>query len=241
MTGPGGRSRGTSPSRPGGALATRPLHFVWLADCSGSMAHDGKIQALNTAIRETLPHMRQVAADNPNAHVLVRVLRFASGASWHVAEPTTVEEFSWRDLDAGGVTDLGAALHLVADVLKVPPMSDRALPPVLVLVSDGQPTDDYEAGLQRLLAEPWGERAVRMAVAIGQDADRDVLEQFIATDGAHPLRANSPESLVRQIRWASTAALQSASAPAGGVAGRKLAGKGVPVPDDVGASSAEVW
>ena len=58
-----------------------------------------------------------------------------------------------------------------------------------------------------------------MAVAIGQDADRDVLEQFIATDGAHPLRANSPESLVRQIRWASTAALQSASAPAGAADG----------------------
>ena len=31
--------------RPGGELATRPLHFIWIADCSGSMATDGKIQA----------------------------------------------------------------------------------------------------------------------------------------------------------------------------------------------------
>jgi len=23
--------------RPGGELATRPLHFIWMADCSGSM------------------------------------------------------------------------------------------------------------------------------------------------------------------------------------------------------------
>ena len=31
--------------RPGGELASRPLHFIWLADCSGSMSIDGKIQA----------------------------------------------------------------------------------------------------------------------------------------------------------------------------------------------------
>ena len=24
--------------RPGGELATRPLHFIWIADCSGSMS-----------------------------------------------------------------------------------------------------------------------------------------------------------------------------------------------------------
>ena len=64
--------------RPGGELATRPLHFIWLADCSGSMGSDGKIQALNTAIREAVPHMQRVADENPNAHVLVRAVKFAS-------------------------------------------------------------------------------------------------------------------------------------------------------------------
>ncbi len=47
---------------PGGALASLDfLHFVWIADCSGSMGLDGKIQALNNAIREAIPHMQQVA------------------------------------------------------------------------------------------------------------------------------------------------------------------------------------
>ncbi|MEZ4834079.1 MAG: hypothetical protein R2873_19210 [Caldilineaceae bacterium] len=44
---------------PGGALASRPLHFIWIADCSGSMGHGGKIQALNNAIREVIPHMQR--------------------------------------------------------------------------------------------------------------------------------------------------------------------------------------
>ena len=64
--------------RPGGELATRPLHFIWITDCSGSMKSHGKIQALNTAIREATPHMQKVADENPNAEVLVRALKFST-------------------------------------------------------------------------------------------------------------------------------------------------------------------
>ena len=47
-------------NRPGGEMATRPLHFIWIVDCSGSMAGE-KIQALNFAVREALPEMIKVA------------------------------------------------------------------------------------------------------------------------------------------------------------------------------------
>lgn len=200
-------------NRPGGKLATRPLHFIWILDASGSMAIDGKIQALNNAIRETIPHMRQVADENPNARVLVRALRFANGASWHVSTPTSVDKFEWNDLESQGVTDMGRALEMVADELRIPPMTDRALPPVLVLISDGQPTDDMARGLHALMQQPWGKKAVRVAIAIGEDADLDILQQFIGNPDVRPLHANNPEALVRSIKFVSTAVLQAASAP----------------------------
>jgi len=200
-------------------LATRPLHFVWLADCSGSMASDGKIQALNTAIREAVPHMQRVADENPNAHVLVRAAKFSSGAQWHIAEATPVADFKWSDLRADGHTDMGKALRLVAEQLKMPPMSERALPPVLVLVSDGQPTDQFDAGLQALMEQPWGKKAVRIAIAIGEDADLDVLQKFIGHPEIKPLQANNPEALVNYVKWVSTAVLQSASSPASQMSG----------------------
>ncbi|MDQ3041336.1 MAG: VWA domain-containing protein, partial [Acidobacteriota bacterium] len=140
--------------RPGGELASRPLHFIWIADSSGSMEQDGKIQSLNTAIREAVPHMKKVAEDNPNAQVLVRAVKFSNGAQWHISQPTPVADFGWTDLVAEGETDMGKGLELVAEQLKMPPMSDRALPPVLVLVSDGQPTDDFDAGLKALMEQP---------------------------------------------------------------------------------------
>ena len=220
--------------RPGGELASRPLHFIWIADSSGSMEQDGKIQALNTAIREAIPHMRKVAEDNPNAQVLVRAVRFSSGAQWHISQPTPVADFAWTDLTAEGETDMGKALQLVAEQLKMPPMSERALPPVLVLVSDGQPTDDFDAGLKALMNEPWGKKAVRIAISIGRDADNDVLQKFIAHPELKPLAANSPEALVKHIKWASTAVLKSASSPAAGADTPKPApgepASGVPIP-----------
>ncbi|MCA1628033.1 MAG: hypothetical protein LC742_08735, partial [Acidobacteria bacterium] len=81
---------------------------------------------------------------------------------------------------------------------------------------DGQPTDDFDKGLKDLLDQPWGKKAVRIAISIGQDSDADVLQKFIAHPEMKPLAANSPESLVKHIKWASTAVLKSASSPAAG-------------------------
>jgi uncharacterized protein YegL len=201
------------PESPGGRLATRPLHFFWLADCSGSMAADGKIQALNNAIREAIPHLGDVAADNPYAELLVRTIAFSTGARWHIETPTPADTLRWTDLDAGGFTDLGAAIELLTEQLHVPPMPERALPPAVVLISDGQPTDDFDAALEHLLAEPWGRRAVRLAIAIGRDADHGTLQQFIGRDDLQPMTANNPEQLVAMIRWASTVASRLASVP----------------------------
>lgn len=199
--------------RPGGELSTRPLHFIWLCDCSGSMGVNGKIQSLNNAIHQSIPLMREAAADNPNAQVLVRALKFSTGAQWHISQPTPVEAFEWNDLSADGVTDLGKGLALLTEQLKMPPMTDRALPPVLVLLSDGQPTDHFSDGLNQLMQQPWGKKAVRISIAIGQDADYDVLQKFIGHSELQPLSANNPDALIDRIRWVSTAVLKTVSAP----------------------------
>lgn len=219
------------PSLPGtGGLSARPLQFIWVVDCSSSMNQQGKIQSLNTAIRESIKPMRSTADDNPFAEILVRALKFASGASWHIAQPTPVDAFEWIDVTADGVTDMGQALKILAEELKVERMPERGLPPVLVLVSDGMPSDNFEAGLKVLLDEPWGKRAVRMAIAIGEDSDHEILQKFIANKEIPVLQANNPESLVKYIRFVSTAVLQAASAPPSKTTDDSSSGGNVPIP-----------
>jgi uncharacterized protein YegL len=200
-------------------MASRPLHFIWLTDASGSMRVDGKIQALNHAIREAIPHMRAVAQESPHASVFVNAIRFADDARWMDDKLTPVSEFRWDDLEAGGATAMGEALTMVGNALQPPLMTDRALPPVLVLVTDGLPTDDFQAGLDHLLSKPWGRQALRIVVAIGEDSAssqaQEIFRAFMANDALRPFHANNPEVLAEQIRWVSTAVLQSVSSPAG--------------------------
>lgn len=196
--------------RPGGEMAKRPLHFFWVVDCSGSMYGD-KIAKVNYAIQSTIPDMQQAAADNTNAQLLIQAMKFSTGATWMTSQPVKIEDYVWSDLNAYGVTELGKAFDLLADQLRIPPMSERALPPVIVLLSDGQPTDQYKANLNKLLTLPWGRKAVRIAIAIGRDADKDVLTEFTGNTEL-VLEANNPQTLVSMIKWASTVAKQ-VSAP----------------------------
>ncbi|WP_069471335.1 vWA domain-containing protein [Candidatus Marithrix sp. Canyon 246] len=230
--------------RPGGELATRPLHFILLADCSGSMNIDGKIQALNNAIREAIPHMQAIANENPNAEILVRAIKFADGASWHISQPTPIDKFQWVDLTSGGLTDMGEALSLLSEQLKIPPMSDRALPPVLVLISDGLPTDDINNGLKTLMALPWGKKSVRIAIAVGEDADQEILQRFIDNTNIKPLQANNADQLVKYIKWVSTVILKSASSPSSQVNYMNSSGMNVPIPklpENEPSSATDVW
>lgn len=181
--------------------ARSPLHFIWIVGRSGSMNDDGKIQALNNAIREAVPHLASAARENPHVELLLSAVSFSGGAYWHVPTPTPVEHFEWNDLTADGPRDMGAALRLVAGRLEELSTDEFSPPPVLVLISDWSPTDDFRGGLRALMDQPWGKKSVRIAIAVGEGADLSVLQEFIGNSEMRPLQANSPEALVNYIKW----------------------------------------
>jgi len=230
--------------RPGGEISNRPLYYFFVADCSGSMGVDGKIESLNHSVKDAIPHMIDVARENPNAQILIRALKFSSGAQWHINDPVPVEEFEWTDLSAGGVTDMGAAFDALAEQLKIPPMPARALPPVILLLSDGMPTDDYAPALRNLLKLPWAQKAVRLAIGIGRDRNLDVLQRFIDNPEIRPFEVNNPEEMVKYIKWATTVPIKAASSPASQVTSAGTISTGnVPLvmPADTSTNSTKVW
>src|SRR5580700_9229223 len=89
---------------PGGshAMSSRPVHFFWILDTSGSMGVKDKIGQLNRAIRDAIPAMRGAAGDNPTAQLLIRAVAFDSSARWHISSPVPIDQFEWTDVSAGG-------------------------------------------------------------------------------------------------------------------------------------------
>ncbi|GAB2986140.1 vWA domain-containing protein [Nocardioides montaniterrae] len=210
--------------RLGGALARKPLHFIFVLDVSGSMARGGRIQALNNAMSEVLPQLRDEARANPHAELLVRVLAFADEPRWVVEKPTPVDDITWSRLAAvpKGFTELGSALTALAAALDDLDESASAFPPAIILVSDGRPTQSsgvtFAEGLATLLANRWGASAVRLALGVGRDADMDALKLFIGDPEIPLLRADNPQQLVEYVVWASKAASKVASRPVVGPA-----------------------
>ncbi len=194
------------------ALARRQLQVIFALDCSGSMQGD-RIASLNYAMRTALPELADVAAENPEIDVRVRILRVADRAEWQSETCLPAADYPWTDLKADGETNMGAALTLLGAALSKEAMTGRQLPPVLVLASDGLPTDDFEAGLASFFAADFADSAVRVGIAIGTDADLGPLERFIRHPSAKPLRANNATELVDRIKWATTAPVKAVSAP----------------------------
>jgi uncharacterized protein YegL len=173
---------------PGGGVARRPLHFIVMADCSGSMKGE-KMQALNYALRSMLPHLVDWERDQLQAQLLIRILAFASAPQWYVPDPIPVAELStrWRNLEyvPMGRTNMGPAFRAVAEVLGPDRLERRALRPAILLVTDGLPTDPpggFEQGLAMLLESAAGRSALRLAVAIGRDASSEPLDRFRSPD-----------------------------------------------------------
>ncbi|HEY7430058.1 MAG TPA: vWA domain-containing protein [Streptosporangiaceae bacterium] len=195
---------------PGGGVARRPLHFIVMADCSGSMKGE-KIQSLNYALRAMLPHLVAWERDQVQAQLLVRILGFATVPRWHVRDPLPVADVlaGWQNLEYvhQGRTNIGPAFGVTAGVLGPDRLERRALRPALLLITDGLPTDPpggFEAGLAELLSTPAGRSALRVGVAIGRDANSEPLNRF-RSPGTPILVADSTDDIVERLVAASIA------------------------------------
>jgi uncharacterized protein YegL len=194
---------------PGGGVARRPLHFIIMADCSGSMAGE-RMQALNYAIADMLPQLADWERDQMVAQVLVRVLSFATVAKWHVPDPVPARELRWKALQAveGGYTNMGPAFREVASAIGPDRLESRALRPAILLVTDGRPTDlgdEFAAGLRALTSFPAGRASLRLAIAIGREAKSEHLEEFIGDPTVPVIVAGNTEEIAERLVAASIA------------------------------------
>lgn len=195
-------------------LPRRTLTVFFLIDTSGSMA-GGKISSLNVAIRDTLPMLGQISSENTDTEIKVAALQFASGCDWMYPKPLPVEDFEWNDLEANGLTSLGAAyqelLKKLSQTSGFMKEANASCAPVMILFSDGVPTDDAKHGLEHLKDNNWYRAAIKIAVAIGDDANKEVLKEFVNNNSEAVLTVHNVNDLKKMIYLVSVTASQVAS------------------------------
>lgn len=174
----------------------RPLPIVLLLDCSGSMSGE-KISSLNQAVRKMLNTLSK--EESRISEFLITIITFGGGAQVAIP-PTSASQITYMDLLAGGGTPLGDALILAKDVIEDKATTpSRAFRPLMVLVSDGVPTDIWESKLDDLILNGRSSKCDRMAMGIGPEAyegpGRATLEKFVAGTDHKVFEADEAEKI----------------------------------------------
>lgn len=183
------------------SVPRRTMTLFFLIDTSGSMSGN-KIGAVNDAIVNVLPMLEDISSTNPDAEIKVAALEFSNGTKWLYNESKSVEDFKWIDVQAGGLTSLGeACLELNSKLSRSGYMKSASgsYAPAIILLSDGGPTDNFDGGLQTIQGNNWFKNAIRIAIAIGDDADLDVLARFTGNSEA-VIKVQNIDALKQIIR-----------------------------------------
>lgn len=167
--------------------ARKELHVFYVLDTSGSM-YGASISALNHAVEETTEALKTLAESNGDADLKIAVLEFNSGCRWITSNgPESAEDFEWEYLEAGGMTDIGAALRELDSKLSRHAFLKSvvgALMPVIVFMTDGFATDNYESALNEIRQNKWFKHGTKIGFAIGDDADLSMISSVVGNSEA---------------------------------------------------------
>jgi uncharacterized protein YegL len=222
----------------------RVMTLVFIVDTSGSM--DGsKMGAVNQAIREVIPILEDISASNADAEIKIALMEFSSGARWVYDTPKSIPDFIFNDFSAEGLTDLGEAYTALNEKLsrKGGFMAEATgvFAPALILMSDGEPTDNWKSPLKSLKDNKWFQTSIKVAIAIGNDANKDVLKEFTGSIES-VIETHNIEALKKIIRTVSVTAsmIGSQSSTVGNKTKQQLVNQAVTevVEETEGASSA---
>lgn len=177
----------------------RRLPVYLLLDTSGSMIGE-PIEAVKNGVQILQSTLRQDPYALETAYL--SVITFDSHAK-QVTPLTELGSFQPPSIAASGTTALGDALGLLADRIEAEVTKTTAevkgdWKPLVFMMTDGSPTDDWQRGLDKLKKVRTG---MVVACAAGQGVDTSILKQI--TDVVVALDTADSNTIKAFFKWVS--------------------------------------
>jgi len=193
-------------------MSSRRLPVYLVLDTSGSMSGE-PIQMVNQGVKALLAELKSDPQAIETAYL--SIITFESTPK-QVSPLTELGAFQPPNLSAGGGTSLGAALKLLAqcidkEVLKAGETQKGDWKPLVFLMTDGQPTDNWQqaaADLKNKKPAP----ANIIACAAGDGADEFMLKQV--TEIVVKLKSLQPDDLKAFFKWVTQSIKQTSQSVA---------------------------
>jgi len=206
----------------------RRLPVYLLLDTSGSM-YGEPIEAVKNGVETLISSLRS----DPYAleTAFISVITFDSSAK-QVAPLTELAAFQQPAIDASGCTALGEALALLAaradaEVTKTTAEQKGDWRPLVFIMTDGEPTDDLNKGLNEFKKRKFG---MVVACAAGQGANTNTLKQI--TENVVQLDTADSATIKAFFKWVSASiSTSSKSVESGGINLEKMSELPPPPPE----------
>ncbi len=158
----------------------RPLPVIIAVDRSGSMGELGKIDALNIALKDFIESFKD--EDSNKAEIHIALYSFGGDKATCDIPITSISQVLHKTYKHQGKTPMGGAFKLIKELIEDKELiPSRSYKPTVVLLTDGFPTDEWEIPLYELINDGRSSKAFRIAMAIGDDADKNMLSKFVST------------------------------------------------------------
>jgi uncharacterized protein YegL len=185
----------------------RRLPVYLLLDTSGSMMGE-PIESVKNGVQTMISALRQDPYALETAYL--SIITFNSSAN-QIVPLTELTSFQTPSLDASGTTSFGEALSLLSnkadsEIVKTTAEQKGDWKPIVFIMTDGMPTDDWQKGLNEFKKRKWG---MVVACAAGQSIDTSILKQV--TEVVVQLDTADSSSFKAFFKWVS-ASISTSSA-----------------------------
>lgn len=186
-------------------VQARTLPVVLLVDTSGSMRQDDKIDVLNDSVAEMIKELASV--DAGHGFITLTLIAFGGESAEIIQRNVPVADVAFTPLAARGKTPMGHAFELARELIENrDEISSKAYRPTIALISDGLPVPALSGQLEALVDSERGSKSSRFALAIGADADRDLLARFAS--GGDVREASEAAEIRNFLQWVTNTVAQ---------------------------------
>ena len=177
----------------------RRLPVYLLLDTSGSM-YGEPIEAVKNGVQTLVSTLRSDPYALETAYI--SIITFNSTAQ-QIVPLTEISAFQQSQIDASGCTALGEALSLLSqrvdiEIVKTTHEVKGDWKPLVFLMTDGEPTDDLQKGLNEFKKRKFG---MVVACAAGQGANINTLKQI--TENVVQLDTADSATIKAFFKWVS--------------------------------------